>query len=172
MTEIDLNINLSYQSDYKEISVCVSLWLSLWARARERKMGEVRAGGGGGCCPPMNLFRSEPMQLVQLIIPMESAHVTVSYLGDLGLLQFKDVRTLSLSLSLSLMALFNFAWWFSVWMNPSLIFAYVNSYNWAPISGDALLIDFWIDVIVIDWSRSEYLVWFALMLSEFWHELI
>ena len=63
-------------------------------------MGEVRAGGGGGgCCPPMNLFRSEPMQLVQLIIPMESAHVTVSYLGDLGLLQFKDVRTLSLSLS-------------------------------------------------------------------------
>ena len=65
-------------------------------------MGEVRAGGGGGgCCPPMNLFRSEPMQLVQLIIPMESAHVTVSYLGDLGLLQFKDVRTLSLSLSLS-----------------------------------------------------------------------
>ena len=66
-------------------------------------MGEVRAGGGGGgCCPPMNLFRSEPMQLVQLIIPMESAHVTVSYLGDLGLLQFKDVRTLSLSLSLSL----------------------------------------------------------------------
>ncbi|KAK4562604.1 hypothetical protein RGQ29_005201 [Quercus rubra] len=59
-------------------------------------MGEVRAGGGGGggggCCPPMNLFRSEPMQLVQLIIPMESAHVTVSYLGDLGLLQFKDLN--------------------------------------------------------------------------------
>ena len=166
MTEIDLNINLSYQSDYKEISVCVSLWLSLWARARERKMGEVRAGGGGGgCCPPMNLFRSEPMQLVQLIIPMESAHVTVSYLGDLGLLQFKDVRTLSLSNGL----FFNFAWWFSVWMNPSLIFAYVNSYNWAPISGDILLLDFWIDVIVI---VIEEWVWFALMLSEFWYELI
>ena len=82
------------------------------------------------------------------------------------------MSVLSLSLSLSLMALLNFAWWFSVWMNPSLIFAYVNSYNWAPISGDALLIDFWIDVIVIDWSRSEYLVWFALMLSEFWYELI
>ncbi|KAG6761569.1 hypothetical protein POTOM_034797 [Populus tomentosa] len=31
------------------------------------------------------------MQLVQLIIPIESAHHTVSYLGDLGLLQFKDV---------------------------------------------------------------------------------
>ncbi|XVE67023.1 hypothetical protein DITRI_Ditri08aG0127000 [Diplodiscus trichospermus] len=52
-------------------------------------MGDVR----GGCCPPMDLFRSEPMQLVQLIIPMESAHLTVSYLGDLGLLQFKDLNS-------------------------------------------------------------------------------
>lgn len=58
---------------------------------REReKMADVRHGG---CCPPMDLFRSEPMQLVQLIIPMESAHLTVSYLGDLGLIQFKDVCT-------------------------------------------------------------------------------
>ncbi|KAL1362237.1 hypothetical protein HN51_010506 [Arachis hypogaea] len=53
-------------------------------------MGEVASGGG--CCPPMDLFRSEPMQLVQLIIPIESAHRTVSYLGDLGLLQFKDLN--------------------------------------------------------------------------------
>ncbi|KAG4386739.1 hypothetical protein GLYMA_11G113400v4 [Glycine max] len=52
-------------------------------------MGEVARGG---CCPPMDLFRSEPMQLVQLIIPIESAHRTVSYLGDLGLLQFKDLN--------------------------------------------------------------------------------
>ncbi|KAG2703331.1 hypothetical protein I3760_06G133100 [Carya illinoinensis] len=51
-------------------------------------MGEVR----GGCCPPMYLFRSEPMQLVQLIFPIESAHLTVSYLGDVGLLQFKDLN--------------------------------------------------------------------------------
>ncbi|WZZ54028.1 hypothetical protein YC2023_054135 [Brassica napus] len=35
--------------------------------------------GGGGCCPPMDLMRSEPMQLVQVIVPMESAHLTVSY---------------------------------------------------------------------------------------------
>ncbi|BBH09350.1 vacuolar proton ATPase A3 [Prunus dulcis] len=35
---------------------------------------------------------SEPMQLVQIIIPIESAHLTVSYLGDLGLLQFKDLN--------------------------------------------------------------------------------
>ncbi|XP_013596272.1 PREDICTED: V-type proton ATPase subunit a3-like isoform X1 [Brassica oleracea var. oleracea] len=52
-------------------------------------MGE---SGGGGCCPPMDLMRSEPMQLVQLIVPMESAHLTVSYLGDLGLVQFKDLN--------------------------------------------------------------------------------
>uniref|UniRef100_A0A0D3DE19 Uncharacterized protein n=1 Tax=Brassica oleracea var. oleracea TaxID=109376 RepID=A0A0D3DE19_BRAOL len=32
--------------------------------------------GGGGCCPPMDLMRSEPMQLVQLIVPMEFAHLT------------------------------------------------------------------------------------------------
>ncbi|KAF5443885.1 hypothetical protein F2P56_036407 [Juglans regia] len=51
-------------------------------------MGEVR----GGCCPSMYLFRSEPMQLVQLIVPTESAHLTVSYLGDVGLLQFKDLN--------------------------------------------------------------------------------
>ncbi|XP_062176577.1 V-type proton ATPase subunit a3 [Alnus glutinosa] len=51
-------------------------------------MGEVR----GGWIPPMYLFRSEAMQLVQLIIPMESAHHTVSYLGDLGLIQFKDLN--------------------------------------------------------------------------------
>jgi hypothetical protein len=63
-------------------------------REREREMGEVR----GGWIPPMYLFRSEAMQLVQLIIPMESAHHTVSYLGDLGLIQFKDVRKHSLSL--------------------------------------------------------------------------
>jgi len=37
-------------------------------------------------------MRSEAMQLVQVIIPAESTHLTVSYLGDLGLLQFKDVR--------------------------------------------------------------------------------
>lgn len=40
----------------------------------------------------MDLMRSEAMQLVQVIIPAESAHLTVSYLGDLGLLQFKDLN--------------------------------------------------------------------------------
>ncbi|KAK4477134.1 hypothetical protein RD792_016345 [Penstemon davidsonii] len=45
-----------------------------------------------GCCPPMDLMRSEPMQLVQLIIPIESAHLAVSYLGELGLIQFKDLN--------------------------------------------------------------------------------
>ncbi|KAI3464891.1 hypothetical protein Pfo_021554 [Paulownia fortunei] len=45
-----------------------------------------------GCWPAMDLLRSEPMQLVQLIIPIESAHRAISYLGDLGLFQFKDLN--------------------------------------------------------------------------------
>ncbi|VFQ62429.1 unnamed protein product [Cuscuta campestris] len=40
----------------------------------------------------MDLMRSEPMQLAQLIIPMESAYRAISYLGDLGLFQFKDLN--------------------------------------------------------------------------------
>lgn len=43
---------------------------------------------------PMDLMRSEKMSLVQLIIPVESAHRAVSYLGELGLLQFRDVCSL------------------------------------------------------------------------------
>ena len=39
----------------------------------------------------MDLLRSEPMQLARLIVPMESAHRTISYLGDLSLFQFQDV---------------------------------------------------------------------------------
>ncbi|KAL5845213.1 hypothetical protein ACOSQ4_011171 [Xanthoceras sorbifolium] len=46
----------------------------------------------GECWPTMDLLRSEPMQLVQLIIPAESAYRTISYLGDLGLFQFKDLN--------------------------------------------------------------------------------
>ncbi|XP_042373134.1 V-type proton ATPase subunit a3-like [Zingiber officinale] len=45
-----------------------------------------------GCCPPMDLMRSEEMQLARIIIPVESGHHTLSYLGDLGLVQFKDLN--------------------------------------------------------------------------------
>lgn len=74
--------------------------LHLWAREGQIRcipviIGEVR----GDCCPPMDLFGSEAMQLVQLIFPIESAHLTVSYLGDLGLLHFKDVCTLCFAAS-------------------------------------------------------------------------
>lgn len=48
--------------------------------------------GEGGSLPTMDLMRSEPMQLARIIIPMESAHRTISYLGDLGLFQFKDLN--------------------------------------------------------------------------------
>jgi len=44
--------------------------------------------------PPMDLMRSEKMTFVQLIIPVESAHRAISYLGELGLLQFRDVSSL------------------------------------------------------------------------------
>ncbi|KAJ8768707.1 hypothetical protein K2173_023611 [Erythroxylum novogranatense] len=42
--------------------------------------------------PPMNLMRSEEMSLVQLIIPAETAHRAISYLGELGVLQFRDLN--------------------------------------------------------------------------------
>lgn len=42
--------------------------------------------------PAMDLMRSEKMTLVQLIIPVESAHRAISYLGELGLLQFRDLN--------------------------------------------------------------------------------
>ncbi|CAN7116233.1 unnamed protein product [Brassica rapa subsp. narinosa] len=42
--------------------------------------------------PQMDLMRSEKMTLVQLIIPVESAHRSVTYLGELGLLQFRDLN--------------------------------------------------------------------------------
>ncbi|KAJ7294412.1 hypothetical protein O6H91_Y258500 [Diphasiastrum complanatum] len=42
--------------------------------------------------PAMHLLRSEQMNLVQLIIPVESAHDTVAYLAELGLLQIKDLN--------------------------------------------------------------------------------
>lgn len=41
----------------------------------------------------MDLFRSEEMNLAQLIIPVESAHHAMSYLGELGLFQFKDLNS-------------------------------------------------------------------------------
>lgn len=48
--------------------------------------------GEGRPLPTMDLLRSEPMQLTQLIIPMEAAYRTISYLGELGLFQFKDLN--------------------------------------------------------------------------------
>ncbi|KAK2975383.1 hypothetical protein RJ640_012394 [Escallonia rubra] len=42
--------------------------------------------------PAMDLMRSEKMTFVQLIMPVESAHRAVLYLGELGLLQFRDLN--------------------------------------------------------------------------------
>ena len=38
------------------------------------------------------LFRSELMSMVQLYIPTEIAVDTISALGELGLIQYRDVR--------------------------------------------------------------------------------
>eukprot|EP00898_Chlorokybus_atmophyticus_P007673 jgi/Chlat1/7907/Chrsp68S07349 len=40
----------------------------------------------------VELFRSQEMQLVQLIIPAEAAHDTVLFLGEIGMVQFKDLN--------------------------------------------------------------------------------
>lgn len=40
-----------------------------------------------------SLFRSAEMSLVQIYLPTESAHATVSELGELGNIQFKDVSS-------------------------------------------------------------------------------
>ncbi|KAL8160216.1 hypothetical protein V2J09_001753 [Rumex salicifolius] len=42
--------------------------------------------------PSMDLMRSEKMTFMQLIIPVESSHRAVSYLGELGLVQFRDLN--------------------------------------------------------------------------------
>lgn len=41
----------------------------------------------------VDLWRSDEMQLVQLMIPAEAAHDTIAALGDLAILQFKDLNT-------------------------------------------------------------------------------
>lgn len=47
----------------------------------------------GGEGEEMELWRSEEMNLVQLIIPSEAAYSTVSALGELGMLQFRDLNS-------------------------------------------------------------------------------
>jgi V-type H+-transporting ATPase subunit a len=45
----------------------------------------------------MDLFQSEEMHKVQLIIPTDFAHDTMTYLVEIGQVQFKDERlTLSI----------------------------------------------------------------------------
>jgi hypothetical protein len=73
--------------------------LAAWVKKRREAI--MAHGGPKGPLPhvpkTMEMFRSEEMQLVQLIIPAEAAHDTISYLGDIGLLQFKDVSRCKLS---------------------------------------------------------------------------
>jgi len=40
-----------------------------------------------------SLWRSEEMAQLQLVIPTEIAHDTISAIGDVGMLQFKDLNS-------------------------------------------------------------------------------
>lgn len=55
-------------------------------------------GIGYPCCsskePHNSLFRSEEMTLCQLFLQSEAAYNVIAELGELGLLQFKDVSIL------------------------------------------------------------------------------
>lgn len=41
---------------------------------------------------PMDIIRCASMSLLQLYIPMEAAQATVAELGNIGLVQFRDVK--------------------------------------------------------------------------------
>lgn len=59
-----------------------------------------------------SLFRSEEMTLCQLFLQSEAAYACVSELGELGLVQFRDVSKISLAYSVILpyfiILIFNF----------------------------------------------------------------
>ena len=56
----------------------------------------------------ISLFRSEDMVLCQMYLQADAAYSCVSQLGELGIVQFKDVSFISASLSQSLYLLFIF----------------------------------------------------------------
>lgn len=58
-----------------DLLACCNLWLSLFRQSW--KMG--------------SLFRSEDMALYQIYLQAEAAYASISELGELGIVQFKDV---------------------------------------------------------------------------------
>ena len=71
---------------------------NLWFKFTRDTLAQVARRACGGRVPlrrnacAMELFRSETMQLMQLIVPAEAAHDTVADLGDVGLVQFRDLN--------------------------------------------------------------------------------
>lgn len=55
-----------------------------------------------------SLFRSEEMTLCQLFLQSEAAYACVSELGELGLVQFRDVSKYANTMHLHLINLFLF----------------------------------------------------------------
>ena len=58
--------------------------LRVWLAKKEFKRSVVK----------MRWMRSEPMEYVSMILSEDSAHATVSALGNLGVVEFTDVRYL------------------------------------------------------------------------------
>lgn len=92
---IYIYISFGRSSDLKSV---IYRWIEVKRKGKERKTGVVfffwlwKKMEYIDNLPPMDLMRSETMTFVQLIIPVESAHRAISYLGQLGLLQFCDVQ--------------------------------------------------------------------------------
>jgi hypothetical protein len=73
----------------------------------------------------MSIFRSEEMVLCQLFLQSEAAYACVSELGELGLVQFKDVSFAFLSSPSPILLIFR---WYFVLCIIYLTFAYaINS---------------------------------------------
>ena len=61
-----------------------------------------------------SLYRSEEMTLCQLFLQSEAAYTCVSELGELGMVQFRDVSNYKILLILSFLILFDILFYPSI----------------------------------------------------------
>lgn len=91
---------------------------------------------------PMDLMRSEKMSFVQLIIPAESAHRAISYLGEVGLLQFRDVSDFG-SVQIRLYC-------FCVWIGVSSFTVWLGLF----LKSSSGIFDAWMSCFTLSFSLS------------------
>jgi V-type H+-transporting ATPase subunit a len=65
--------------------------VELW-RSEEMQLVQVSAPGPGSALQPLQRHEITRIDFPQLMVPAESAHDTIGALGDVGLLQFKDLN--------------------------------------------------------------------------------